>query len=194
MIQAQLLCGCRPHEICEIRVTDIDVSDPEVWLYRPQRYKSEHHNDDDDPDRDRVIFIGPRCQAVLKPFMATAKMGFLFSPIRLEEARNGHRKATRKSPMTPSQAARKPRGRKRAPIRDCYDVPSYRRAIQRACVRAGIPVWSPVMLRHNAATDIRKRFDVETASVILGHTDLHTISVYAEKDRALARRVMAEVG
>jgi integrase len=194
MIQAQLLCGCRPHEICEIRVTDIDVSDPEVWQYRPQRFKSEHHNEEDDPDKDRVIFIGPKCQQVLKPFMATAKMGYLFSPLRSEEARNEQRKANRKSPMTPSQAKRKPRGRKRAPIRDCYDVASYRRAIRRACIKAGVPVWSPHALRHSAATAIRKRFDVEAASVVLGHSDLHTIAIYAEKDHSLARRVMAEVG
>jgi integrase len=129
MIQAQLLCGCRPHEICEIRVTDIDVSDPEVWQYRPQRFKSEHHNDEDDPDRDRVIFIGPRCQA-----------------------------------------------------------------IRQACFKAGVTPWSPHALRHSAATAIRKRFDVEAASVVLGHSDLHTIAIYAEKDHSLARKVMAEVG
>jgi integrase len=194
MTEAQLLCGCRPHEICEIRVTDIDVSDPEVWQYRPQRFKSEHYNDEDDPDRDRVIFIGPRCQAILKPFVATAKMGYLFSPLRSEEARNRERKSNRKSPMTPSQAKRKPRGQKRSPIRDHYDVPSYRRAIRRACIKAGVPPWSPHALRHSAATAIRKRFDVEAASVVLGHSDLHTIAIYAEKDHSLARRVMAEVG
>jgi integrase len=194
MIQAQLLCGCRPHEICEIRVTDIDVSDPEVWQYRPQRFKSEHHNEEGDPDKDRVVFIGPRCQEVLKPFMATAKMGYLFSPLRSEESRNDQRKANRKSPMTPSQAKRKPRGRERSPIRDHYDVASYRRAIRRACLKAGITPWSPHGLRHSTATAIRKRFDVEAASVVLGHSDLHTIAIYAEKDHSLARRVMAEVG
>jgi integrase len=194
MINAQLLCGCRPHEIVEIRATDIDVSDPEVWLYRPARYKSEHHNDDDDPDRDRVVFLGPRCQAILKPFMATAKMGYLFSPIRSEEARNEQRKERRKSPVTPSQASRKLRGRKRAPLRDHYDVASYRRAIRRACLKAGIPSWHPNQLRHCTATKIRKQFDVERASIVLGHSDLHTIAIYAEKDRAAAREVMLKIG
>jgi integrase len=194
MIQAQLLCGCRPHEICEIRVGDIDVSDPEVWQYRPQRFKSEHHNDENDPDRDRVIFLGPRCQAILKPFMVTARMGYLFSPLRSEKARNEQRRANRKSPTTPSQARLKARGRKRAPIRDHYDVASYRRAIRRACIKASMTPWSPHALRHSAATAIRKRFDVEAASVVLGHSDLHTIAIYAEKDHSLARRVMAEVG
>jgi integrase len=81
MIQAQVLCGCRPHEICGIRVTDIDVSDTEAWHYRPQRFKSEHHNDEDHPDRDRVIFLGPRCQAILKPFMAAAPPGTWPGPV-----------------------------------------------------------------------------------------------------------------
>jgi len=194
MIEAQLLCGCRPHEICEIRVTDIDVSDPAVWALRPQRSKSEHHNDEDDPDRDRVIYLGPRCQAILKPFMMTAAMGYLLSPIRSEAERNERRKELRKSPMTPSQAKRKPKRRTRAPIRDHYDVASYRRAIRRACIKAGVPIWGPHRLRHNAATAIRARFDVETSSTVLGHSDLHTIAIYAEKNQALAKQVMREVG
>ena len=194
MIQAQLLCGCRPHEICEIRVTDIDVSDPEVWRYRPQRYKGEHRNEDDDPDRDRVIFIGPRCQAVLRPFMAAAQMGYLFSPVRAMEAWNEERRQNRKTPMTPSQAKRQRKGRKRSPLRDHYDVPSYRRAIRRACLKAGIPPWSPHRLRHNTATLVRQRYDIEASSTVLGHSELHTTGIYAEKNQALARRVMAEVG
>jgi integrase len=194
MIQAQLLCGCRPHEICEIRVTDIDVSDPTVWQYRPQRFKSEHHNEEDDPDKDRVIFIGPRCQAILKPFLARAKMGYLFSPIRSEEARNAERKANRKTPMTPSQRQRKPKGRPHAPFRDHYDVASYRRAIRRACLKAGITPWGPHRLRHNTATMLRRQYDIEASSTVLGHAGLQVTAIYAEQDRERARCVMSEVG
>ncbi len=194
MIEAQLLCGCRPHEICEIRVTDIDVSDPAVWAFRPQRSKSEHHNDEDDPDRDRVIFLGPRCQAILKPFMMTAAMGYLFSPIRSEAERNERRKTLRQSPMTPSQAKRKPKRRTRAPLRDHYDVASYRRAIRRACIKAGVPIWAPHKLRHNTATMLRAKFDVEASSTVLGHADLSSISIYAERNRDRAKMAMLEVG
>jgi integrase len=67
-------------------------------------------------------------------------------------------------------------------------------AIRRACVKAGVPIWSPLQLRHNAATAIRARFGLEAAQEIMGHAKADVTEVYAEKDLALARRVAAEVG
>src|SRR5438067_149 len=39
-----------------------------------------------------------------------------------------------------------------------YTRHSYRIAVQWACVRAGVPVWSPNHLRHTRATQIRAAF------------------------------------
>jgi integrase len=96
--------------------------------------------------------------------------------------------------MTPSQRQRKRKGRPHAPLRDHYDVASYRRAIRRACVKAGVPVWSPHRLRHNTATMLRRQYDIEASSTVLGHSGLQVTAIYAEQDRERARRVMAEVG
>jgi integrase len=58
MTRFQRLTGARPGEVCIIRPCDIDMSD-EVWSFRPESHKTEHH------DQDRVIFIGPKAQDVL---------------------------------------------------------------------------------------------------------------------------------
>jgi integrase len=73
-------------------------------------------------------------------------------------------------------------------------VASYRRAIRRACLKAGIPVWCPLQLRHSRGTEIRKRFGLEASQACLGHAELGVTQVYAEVDRDTARRVMGEIG
>ncbi|MBX7103010.1 MAG: hypothetical protein K1X57_02945 [Gemmataceae bacterium] len=193
MVEVQLLSGARPQEVVFMREEDI-VRDGPVWEYRPRRYKTEHHNPDSDPDKDRVIFLGPRAQAVLTPFLELHPGGYLFSPAAAEEARNAAKRRARKSPMTPSQAARRPKGRAHAPIRDHYDVASYRRAIRRACEKAGIPVWCPNRLRHSRLSEIRKRFSLEASRVCAGHREVGVTQIYAEQDHELARKVMVEIG
>jgi hypothetical protein len=36
-----------------------------IWEYHPGRYKTEHHNNTDDPDQERTLFLGPRAQGRL---------------------------------------------------------------------------------------------------------------------------------
>jgi hypothetical protein len=55
-------------------------------------------------------------------------------------------------------------------------------------------VWSPNRLRHSRLTEIRQRFGLEASRVCGGHSEVGTTQIYAEQDRELARRVMAEVG
>lgn len=174
-------------EVCIVRPCDIDRS-ADVWTYRPESYKTEHH------DRDRTVHIGPKGQQILARYLLRDESAYCFSPRERERSRNASRRANRRSPMTPSQAARKPkRNRDRAPG-DCYAVNSYRLAIKRACLVAGVPVWRPNQLRHTAATEIRRRFGLEAAQVTLGHAAADITQVYAERDATLARRIAGEVG
>ena len=52
---------------------------------------------------------------------------YLFSPKESEERRNAKRRAERRSPMRPSQVARKPKANRKHPPRECYGVDGYRR-------------------------------------------------------------------
>jgi integrase len=67
-------------------------------------------------------------------------------------------------------------------------------AIRNACKRNGLPHWHPHQLRHAAATEIRSRFGLEAAQVVLGHSEADTTQTYAAADEARARAVMSQVG
>jgi integrase len=57
-----------------------------------------------------------------------------------------------------------------------------------------VPRWSPLQLRHTAATAIRARFGVEAAATVLGHSKVETTEIYAEKNRDRAEQVVREIG
>lgn len=71
---------------------------------------------------------------------------------------------------------------------------AYRQAIKRACKKAGVPAWHPHQLRHNAATNLRKEFGLETARVILGHRSAAVTTIYAEADQQKTIEAMLRVG
>jgi integrase len=190
MIEMQRLCGGRPQDVVQVRAIDIDMTGP-VWEYRPQRYKTEHRNDADGKDRERVVFLGPKAQALLKPYLTLNVTEYLFSPQRSEAERNARRREQRKTPAWPSHMRRRAKGRV---LGDRYTVAAYRRAIARACLKAGVPVWWPNQLRHACGTEVRKRYNLEASQAVLGHAELGVTQVYAEVDREAARRVMAEIG
>jgi integrase len=140
MVRLQLLAGCRPAEVCILRPIDLDMSNPLCWVYRPGSdqgphgtHKTAHHG------HERLIFIGPRGQEVLRPYLGTRVDAYCFCPTAAESVRHAQRRGYRKTPLYPSHlrrlsAKRNPR-RKRSPG-DRYDTHSYRRAIERACMKA----------------------------------------------------------
>ena len=206
MVRVQRLTGMRPAELCMIRPCDIDRTvDP--WRYVPETHKTEHHG------RERTIFIGPLAQAILLRYLARGDEDCCFQPRDSEAKRRAVQHAARVVPFRYGNRPgtnRKPRPRRTAGNR--YTVASYRRAIRRACDNA-FPAphdvaadptkvtawqsehrWSPNQLRHSAATDVRRRYGLEAAQVLLGHSSADVTQVYAERDYALAARVAKEVG
>jgi integrase len=187
MIELQRLTGMRPGEVCQMRTCDIDTT-RRVWTYVPQSHKTEHHG------KKREIPIGPRAQAILRPWLKPVPTAYLFSPQEATEERLAERRRGRKTPMTPSQRARQ---RMVAPKRrpgEFYETRSYYHAIRNDCDRGGVPHWHPNQLRHNAATWLRREFGLDVAQVILGHSSTAVTEVYAEVDREKAIVVMERVG
>ncbi len=199
MVRFQRLTGARPGEVCGLRPMDIDRS-VSVWQWRPPAHKTSWR------DKDRCISIGPRAQKVLSRYLLRDESAYCFSPAEAEKRRSAERRLKRASPLTPSQRARKPkRNGKRRP-RDHFDAASYRRAIARAVEAlneelkgkdpkaAPVPDWCPNQLRHAAATEIRKKFGLEAAQVVLGHSTADITQVYAERNQALAAKVIRQIG
>ena len=188
MVRFQRLTGCRPGEVCILRPYDVET-DGDVWTYRPASHKTEHHG------RERVVFIGPKAQDVLRPYLLREKTSYCFSPIESENRRRQRRHEQRTTPLPCGNRPgtnRKRRSRRSAGER--YNKDSYRRAIVRACDKAGIDRWSPNRLRHSAATEIRRRFGLEAAQVALGHSNADVTQIYAERDFSKAAEIARQVG
>lgn len=60
--------------------------------------------------------------------------------------------------------------------RDHWDTCSYSKTIAAACRLSEIPVWSANKLRHALATDVRRRFGINAASAVLGHSQGHRVT------------------
>jgi integrase len=171
-------------------------------------------------DKDRVIPIGPRAQEILRPFLRADPREYLFNPRDVVGTHHAERSRNRKSRPTPSEVRRRSKDRPGRGHADHYDRRAYRQAVVRACDRAfphpqlskitpkKLTVdqrlelkewhrqqrWSPLQLRHTAATVIRSRFGLEASQVVLGHAKADVTQTYAERDLTKAHAVMAEIG
>lgn len=197
MVRLQLLTGMRAGEVMAMRGCDLVEGEP-TWEYRPATHKNAWRG------QERIIPLGPQAQEVLRGFRKPDPAAFLFSPREVVEQLRAERKGGR-----PAEA-----------VRDRYDRRAYRQAIARACDRAfphptlsQAPKkertaaqerelktwrreqrWSPLQLRHTAATAIRARYGLEAAQAVLGHARADTTQIYAERDQARARSIMEEMG
>jgi len=134
------------------------------WLYVPCKHKTQHHG------KQRRIYLGPKARAILAPLILKC----------------------------PSEEAWLFQSKCRGPFvhrRSHWTVKGYDKAIYRACRKSpAIPDWTPGQLRHTQATVIRAAFGAEAAQVILGHSQLETSQIYAERNEKLARDVAEKIG
>jgi integrase len=187
IIELQRLTGMRSGEVAIMRTCDLDTSG-RLWIYTPERHKAEHHG------KERRISIGPKAQAVLRPWLRADLMAYLFSPKEAMEEYQASRRQGRNTPLTPSQKARKRKAKPKKEPGSRYGPRAYAHAVARACERAGVPHWHPHQLRHNAGTFLRRECDMDTARAVLGHSDMATTAIYAERDAALADAAMERYG
>lgn len=207
MVRIQLLTSMRPGEVCQMRACDIDMSGP-VWHYRPARHKTAWRG------KARVIPLGPLAQAVVRSFLTRKLDDFLFRPVDGKAANIALSRAKRRTKIYPCEIRRLERTQVKTPKRrpgERYSTSVYCKAIERAVERANqvaataaakagqepsaaIPHWHPNQLRHTAATEVRRRYGLEAAQVVLGHSTADVTQVCAERDLALAVRVAVEMG
>jgi integrase len=197
ILRLMRLTGARPGEVCIMRTGDIDRT-VSPWEYRPQTHKTAHRG------HERVVYIGPRAQAVLADWLRADPAAFLFQP---REAAAAVREAAQVAGRTDTDRARAARNKRAADARKRGGKPRNRRlpgerytpgrlghAVGRACQRADIEHWHPHQLRHAAATELRREIGIEAARVVLGHRSPGMAELYAEADREAAAAHMARLG
>ena len=209
MVRLQLLTGMRSGNLCDLRTADVDTTGGtgggRAWVYRPRKHKTQHHG------HELAIRIGPKAQAVLRPYLKPDRPdAFVFSPAdEMAEVRAARAAARR----TPTSCGNRPgsnvrRSPKRVPG-DRYTPGSYAQAVQRACDRAdrwakggriigdderAVPRWHPHQLRHNKGTAVRAAHGVEGVLAALGQRSAAMADRYAEIEAAKADLIAAELG
>lgn len=190
MVQLQHWTGMRSQEVRLMRTIDIDRSDARCWIYRPAKHKNEWR----DSDQERIVALGPECQQVLAAWLQNDDPeAFLFQPRQAVAERNARRRASRKTPLTPSQ-----RGRKgvRVPQRspgEFYSDTSYAQAVARACTKAKVK-FHPYMLRHGCKMRIQRSEGMDAARAVLGQRSIQATQHYGGLDMGTAIDVMTRLG
>jgi integrase len=188
MVRLQSLIGCRPGELVKLKPAMVDTSGS-VWVITIEEHKNSWRG------HLRKIYVGPKAQAILKPYLDRPKDAFCFSPAESMEQRLQARASNRITAM--SCGNRRGSNRVSSPKKkpgQSYSTITYCKAIHYACRKARIPLWSPNQLRHKVATELREREGVESASVILGHAHLPTTEIYAEASTKKALEVALRHG
>lgn len=172
MMKIQYLCGMRPGEVCIMRPMDIDRSPGDVWIFRPEAHKTQHH------DKTLLKAIGKEAQKILQPFLDRDPEAYLFSPREAEEWRL-------------SQIRKRPQKKKRKPakrmLQDRYNTNSYRRAIVYAIAKAQknnekLGHWFPLQSRHASATEVDAALGRKASQKWMGHALIETTATYIETD------------
>ncbi len=74
-IRVMRLTGARPTEILTMTPEAIDRADPSLWVFRPAGHKCTHK------EKDRVIFLGPKCREILLPYLVKTLPGAALFPM-----------------------------------------------------------------------------------------------------------------
>lgn len=223
MVRVQRLTGMRPGEVCSMTWAEIDRTG-KVWTFKPEHHKTSHHEKTRivriGPKAQAVltryamasfaggpIFSPRQSEAERRARVAEARTtpvscGNVAGSNRTEDPKRqpgeqytsnsyGYaiaRACLRAFPLPvelgPREGETDDAWTARLTDEERQQVREWRRAHR----------WAPNQLRHSAATKIRKSHGLEAAQAVLGHSELETTQVYAEKDEELAEAVALAVG
>lgn len=169
MVRIQWHTAVRSGSLCRARVDQFEITQ-DVWIWRP-RHKTECRG------ATLEVPIGPKCQAILKPYLQRARDGYLFDPRKQRKNRIYGKR---------------------------YSTSSYYRAIQRAIERVNADLekagskplepWFPHQLRHSKGQEVREVYGIEGAQAHLGHDSMEATELYSARRLELAKQIARETG
>jgi len=130
MVRLHSLIGCRPSELCGIRLRMVDRQS-DVWLVRMEKHKNVLRG------KTRTLYMGPQAQKILLPYLDRQPDDFLFVPKESEKRRRTVVSENRTTPL--EQGDRVGTNRKKYPKRspgNCFTRCDYTWAFRIACINA----------------------------------------------------------
>jgi len=188
MVRVHLATAARPTEVCELRIENIDRQSEDLWAVKLDHHKTDHLENAET----KILYLAKPEIEVLVPLIGQRTEGYIFRPIdaiRYEKERRATGAVFIKK--QPSRAARDAERAKnpKQEFGECYDFHAYRKAVYRACDRAGVPKWFPYQLRHTGITLIGLEHGVEAAQHTAGHRDIKMTQRYFHGENEIAKRV-----
>jgi hypothetical protein len=191
MVQVMRYSNCRAEDAVIFQGCDLAMKG-DIWEYRPANHKNQWREDGSRHHK-RIVYLGPRCQEIIRPFLKPELQAYLFSPQEARAEYQARRAEQRKTKKTPSEFRRKAKAHARRAPRRRYDVNTFQQSIRKTCRKIGVPVWTVLQLRHSRATEVRERYGLEGAAASLGDS-VEAAAIYAEKNQQLAKRIAREIG
>jgi integrase len=166
------LTASRPGEVARLRLSEVIDRDQPVWLYRPLQHKNRWRG------HERWIEVGTKAQAViLEALNGRGEDEYVFSPRVAVQGR-------RRRPDTIPMRSPKPSAR----VGECYTTAAIRRAIKRACEKAGVSAFPTYELRYTRIDEVRRLHGPDAAQRTAGHRTRALVDHYAPVGREEATR------
>lgn len=199
IVELQELTGMRPSELFRLRPCDllrtgkvsvegvglVDLDQLNIWVYVPPVRKTKL----------RWIVFGAKARKLLAPFLDRLADAPLFDPRESLADLRREQRAEREKRDGGSGGNRKPAAEQpRRRPGNAYTAGTFRRAVERACLAAGVPAFTPYQIRHLFAETARDEHGLDHAQAALGHTDPRTTQRYAKRSFKLAVEVAKKSG
>jgi len=198
-VQLLWLTTARPSEILGLTVEDIrrtgsillrggatlDLEAEGVWAANLEEHKTAGKG------FERVVFFGPKAQAILTPYLVGT--GYLFKPSEGRAYSVGIMGERRKPGGTGSRKPVKGEAGKRKPS-EFYTYGKLATAIRRACKKNKLPHFFPYAIRITASAAIMDSHGKEAAGVYMGHSPRGVTGAYVGSDLRLAAKVARDCG
>lgn len=171
MVRLQRLTGMRPGELCALRPADVSRS-PDAPVRVPV-------------GRGRTVALAAACVGGVTVWA--------YVPHSHKTLYKGKPRMVPLGPDAQSVLLPFLSGPPDRPAFGC-SVDAYSGAVLRAAARAGVPHWTPAMIRHTAATDAATSCDADHAAALLGHATPDMTAVYVLHTFAKAAAAALRVG
>jgi integrase len=174
MVRVARLCGCRPGELIDINVEEIDRRDPECWFYRPRHHKNAHRN------HVRSIPINEDAQAIHAPYIAKAGGGKLFHFKHRDGLRQAIERACKRAFPHPELSAMP---KKKLTPTQRAELKAWHKAHR----------WFPNQLRHSAMQEATDKDGLEGAAALGSHRHMSTTEIYVRATEQRAKQAARKI-
>jgi integrase len=197
MVQIQGMHGFRPSEVCNMKVSNFDLTHYQekdgYVIYSLRDHKTAHSTG----EVIKHFFYKPTMDLILPYLKGKNPDDYIFSPLQHWKERAAVAAKNRKSKISPLQRKQKAEAAKRLKERknDHWEESNYARAIKNTIKTANkklppnkqIPLWTPYQLRYAFVSNTSELNGTDRAQTCIGHKT-NTMTQHYDKSKEKVRK------